>query len=282
MMAFKRFTRGEMVSLSGPWIDPEHHEHQTLARVPATAALLPRLASAHGALLDTQIPADTTRWDRMRAARAAAYRTHDGLARALWHLLRGYIHLDTVLEDPRAGALAQLVDLMFPAGLRVVQHSYREIAGRAQLLASALTPARRQVLASLPADKGNVLDAVTAWIDAGRRIGALEDQLLAAPSPATGTARARNQWIRVMNTMRTVMENQRERAPELAPVLARLHAIDAQVDRRSRSRASGAGKRERPAPAASEAGSSHAPRAPAALVAVAGQDAGGTGELTLS
>lgn len=281
-MAFKRFTRGEMVSVSGPWVDPAHPEHQTLAGVPEIAPLLHLVARAHRALLDTQLPADTTEWTELRAARDQASRTHGRLARAIRHLLQGYIHLDSALEDPRAAALVELQGLMFPEGLRVVQRSHRETAGEAQLLASALTPARQEVLAGLPTDKGSLLDAVCAWIEAGRQLGALSARLMDAPSPATGAARARNQWIRVMNAMRIVMEHQRARAPELGPILERLEGIQAQVDRRRRRRAGGARKSQGPAPAPGEGRPDHGPLAPGALASMAGKDPGDTGELTLA
>ncbi|ACY17020.1 hypothetical protein [Haliangium ochraceum] len=235
-MALKRFSRGEMVSVTAPWIDPEHPEHQLLASVPAAASLLPHVISAHRALLDTQRPLDAVERADIRGQQAQADALHDELARACSALLQGYAHYFQALGDARAEALSELHALMFPAGLQVVQFSYRETGGQAELLSSRLSPEARQLLASIPLATSNLLEATEAWIDAGKRVGELEEQLLAASIPRPQRVQARLQWIRVVSTVRLVLEleSSEETAASVAALLERLAAIEAHVERRIR------------------------------------------------
>lgn len=220
-----------MVSLTSSWVDPAHADRQALARIPALAGFLPHVEEAHRGLLETQVDGKAEWLANLSSAQRTLDARHDGLARGIWLILDGCVHLArTAAQAERMRALQKL---LFPDGLMVVRYSYREEAGYAALLASRLTAADEAALAAIPTPEGSLLELVREWMAAAGQIGALEDQRGGAPAPAGTSMRARGKWIRVIGTLRTLIDTIGTEDPAVLELVHRLDTVSQQATRRS-------------------------------------------------
>lgn len=254
-MALKRLATGEMVSLSGPLTQEDHADRLLLAAIPATAALLPTLDSAHRQLLITQPKA-------AMPERAAAIifeeRTldirHDTVIRGVFTYLQALAYLTANPEEAR-----QLIDLqqvLLPEGLLATQKSYREEAGQAALLESRLTPAHIALLKKLKTPSGTLWASIQEWIQLGAALGKLEDERgggldAVSPTAAEGLA-ARNRWIRTVNAIISVLALVEADEPGVTAILSRIAEAERRADRRGES-AAAAPPGDAPAPIAAPA-----------------------------
>ncbi len=234
-MALKRLATGEMVSLSGPLTQEKHPDRLLLAAIPATAALLPTLDSAHRTLLIAQ----------PRAAmpeRAAAIifeeRTldirHDTVIRGVFMFLQALAYLAASPEESRQ--LLDLQQVLLPEGLLATQKTYREEAGQAALLESRLTPAHVALLKKLKTPSGTLWASIQEWIQLGAALGKLEDERggsadTASPTAAEGLA-ARNRWIRTVNAIISVLALVEADEPGVTAILSRIAEAERRADRR--------------------------------------------------
>jgi hypothetical protein len=236
-MAYKGMTTAEMITVSEPWTTAGTPARGVLEHFPEVAPLLPRLEAAHRALLVTQPQVSKTLATLAEQA-AALDQRHDGLGRALEALTTGFaLAAPTVAE---ANALHALHDLLLPAGLSVVQRSYREEAGQVKLLAERLTPAAELELKALPLPGGKtVLDLVREWIQVGTRLGEVEDQRAqeqqagAKGSSPADIVLARNRWIRAVNAIVNVVALAEVPDDQRETVFAALWDAEKAADRRS-------------------------------------------------
>lgn len=233
-MALKYLSTGEMVSLTGSWVEKKHPDRRALQSVPPVAMLLPHVDAAHTTLLASQRDPELERLAGISAMEGEVDGLHDNLARGIWYGLEAYEYL--ARDAAQAAQIARLQDMLFPDGLKVVQYSYRETAGQGALLASRMTAAQKALLATLPVQGGTMLDEVHAWLEAAARLGALENERtrLAQPLPAGTTMRARNQWIRTIQAVRTVIDLEAPESPLIHRLLQRIVDAELAAERRLR------------------------------------------------
>ncbi len=200
-MAFKSLTAEEMEPVSAAWINPQDPAHLEILKVPELKGLLPQAELAHQGL-HAAVPPGDSKAKEISDLAAEVDSVHDTLARGI----HGYLtEVALLVEDGEP--LLKLRDELMPEGLgAVVRNTYRGQAGFAALLRSRLTGSTRGSLREMPLPGGKTLaDSVDAWLDAGDRLGQLEEEKarLAAsvPTVAGRVFEARNRWIRVANAM---------------------------------------------------------------------------------
>ncbi len=225
-----------MVSLSAPLTQAGHADRLLLAGIPAAAALLPTLDSAHHQLLITQ-PSATV--PERAAAIIVEERTldlrHDAILRGCFTLLQALSYLTTNADE--AKLLIELQHVLLPEGLVATQKTYREEAGQAALLESRLTPAHRALLTSIKTLHGTTLwDSVQEWMHLGKALGKLEDERgggleTTRPTAAEGLA-ARNRWIRTINAILGVLDLVEADEPGVTAILSRIAEAERRADRR--------------------------------------------------
>lgn len=233
-MALKRLTTGEMVSLSASWVESDHVDRKALAAIPVIASLLPRVDLAHATLLETQTACVAP--ERLAAIQDEQKRVdarHDDLARGAYYLPMALAYL--VKNKHLAQSLLELQSVLLPDGLTIVQKSYREEAGQTALLDSRLSPDHIALLKKIKTPEGNLWDAIQEWMNVGAKLGALENERT-APEPAGTSAsdvvKARNQWIRTVNAMRSVLALVDDHNPLVQSILRRIDEAELKADRR--------------------------------------------------
>lgn len=235
-MALKRLATGEMVSLSGPLTQDKHPDRLLLAAIPATAALLPTLDTAHRTLLVAQPRAAMP---ERAAAIVVEQRTldmrHDTVIRGVFMFLQALAFLAASAEESKQ--LLDLQQVLLPEGLLATQKSYREEAGQAALLESRLTPAHVALLKKLKTPNGTLWASIQEWIQLGAALGKLEDERggggvdVASPTAAEGLT-ARNRWIRTVNAIISVLALVEADEPGVTAILNRIAEAERRADRR--------------------------------------------------
>lgn len=237
-MALKRLYTGEMVSLSGPLTTTDNPDRQVLADIPATAALLPELDSAHESLLSTQVkPEAETRLLAISKAQKHLDVRHDDILRGVTGLLTALAYLTH--DRALAARLLHILSVLLPDGLEAVTRTYREESGQAALLASRLTAADIALLQSIKTLEGSAWSAIQEWITVGAKLGALEDERAGLPATtgpsAADVVTARNTWIRTVNAMRTVLDLVSANHPGVVKILNRITEAEHKADHRTAS-----------------------------------------------
>ncbi len=234
-MALKKFTTGEMLNATDPWVRAGDLERAVLDSVVTTAPLMRLVELAHAGLIAAQRGLDIARSASLRDDLGLTDQRHDMLARVVSAILTGHrmYHQGT----PLGVLLDALYLLLFPDGLQVIQAGYRDSAGRAQMREALLTEEQLALLASVPVQGGTLRDWVSEWNQLGERLGTLANERatpLASEVEQPLRAEARNHWIRVVHTVLGVIELEVKTRPELQRILDRIATIDAEVERRSR------------------------------------------------
>jgi len=199
-MAIKRLTAPEMIQLSAPWTNANDAAGAAIAKVPLLAGLLPQLKAAHQAIFAAQVATEDPRTKALSQAEAELDGTHDSLARGI------YVSLTVLSEFSASGEeLLRLRDLLFPEGLEHTQKTYRGEAGHAAIVASRLDDGVKARIKSVSLHDKNLLDLVSAWLEAARKLGELEEERARLTAPAATSAAqlndARLAWIRVANAL---------------------------------------------------------------------------------
>lgn len=200
-MALKQLSIEEMEQVSAAWVDPSNPANEIFSGVAAISGLLPQVAQAH-AELHAAVPQDNPAAKELAALASETDTLHDVLARGVY----GYLTEVALLVD-NGSALLELRNSLMPEGLgKVVRNTYRGQAGFAALLRERLDSDALSQLEALPLPAGdNLLTRVQAWLDAGDRLGRLEEDKArleaATPTTAGKIQDARNRWIRVVNAV---------------------------------------------------------------------------------
>jgi hypothetical protein len=202
-MALKNLTLQEMVDVSAAWTNTTDGGQLALLGQPRLAALLPDVQQVHEALLQLKPAIKDPRKAELLARASQQDELHDTLARGIHGVLT---QLALLADD--GSALLRLRDTLMPAGLgRTIRTTFRSQAGWTTLLRTQLTTEHRQALQSIPLPNGgNLNDTVSAWLDAGDRLGELETERARIEereqtSPGELAVAARNKWIRVVNAL---------------------------------------------------------------------------------
>jgi len=257
-MALKRLSTGEMVSISGPLTQQDSPDRKILAAIPATAALLPTMDSAHRQLLITQPRAAMP---ERAAAIIIEQRTldtrHDTVIRGVFMFLQALAYLTADAGEARL--LIEVQQALLPEGLLAMQKTYREEAGQAELLETRLTSAHLALLKKLKTPSGTLWASIQEWMQLGAALGKLEDERgggtdTVTPTAADGLA-ARNRWIRTFNAMANVLDLVEADEPGVTAIRNRITEAERRADRRGDASAAAAPVEPAPvdAPVAGEA-----------------------------
>jgi hypothetical protein len=211
-MAYKDLSTPTMVTLTGAWLDAEQLRPAVEA-LPQAGALLPSLERAHDGLLGTQRTGEKAvgALRILQEKEIALDDRHDRKAKGAFGVLGAFAEL---ADDPadKAAYLA-LRGRLFPHGVKVIQWSYVDEAGEAELVEQRLTKEDRALLKALPVPGGTLLDEHRARVKAALELGALEKERAAltaeaAADPAVSSGdvvRARNAWIRAVRAFVAVL-----------------------------------------------------------------------------
>ncbi len=210
-MTLKNLTDLEMIEVSAGWIDAKRGRGAFEA-IPLLAALLPAVVEAHEGLVAAGAvkPEDTREAERAKlyAEGTALDQRHDRKGRGVFNLLGAWIDLS---DDPdEVAQLTALRSAIFPDGtLNVLKASWRGEAGNALVVKDHVLDHRDHATAlkAIPAaGRSTLLDRVREFVDAGRKLGAIEDRRAALNAPTadavvkSSTIAARNRWCSVVGT----------------------------------------------------------------------------------
>jgi hypothetical protein len=234
-MALRKFSMGEMVGVTYPWVTPGHPERVMLEGLPGAAGLIPHAESVHGDLLASRTDTAGDFLSVLGDTLSVFNLQHDDLARVAWYILEAYRYRHR--GTPEAVSIENLQAALFPTGLKIVSASYLETAGQAELRRTALTEERRAALAGIPMQGGTLLDVVTQWNQVGVDMGNVQNQR--ATPIASGEARVsskvlRDRWVRVVRAVLDVLALEANRRPEARRIIERVDNIRAEVKRRLR------------------------------------------------
>lgn len=203
-MSLISLTNTEMVNLSGTWVEPTHADHLAMIRYPALAAYMTHIEQAHRDVLEIQDSGDGSRLAVIGDQQSELNVEHDDFARAIHYNLRSQALLAPT--EVEAQQFLDLDTLLFPEGLSVINLSYAQTAGYAQLLAGRLRPEHEAALAAIPTRFGNLLEHVRTWMAVGLELGKLSHARgQSSPSRRPTLARTRMAWVRMVNTLRTLI-----------------------------------------------------------------------------
>jgi len=134
-MSLRDVPTGAMINVSSDWLDPEGTRPHIEA-IAAAAALLPAIKEAHQRLIKTQARPDEGNPElaSIQEEQAEVDAIHDRKGRGLHGVLTAFAD---VADDPEeAASYLALRDKIYPPerGLRILQASYSEEAGEAELV----------------------------------------------------------------------------------------------------------------------------------------------------
>ncbi len=233
-MALKNLTLNEMVQISDTMTNPESSVRARLHANPFLAPLVSLLTEAHLNALKVTPAATDPRLKALSAQAAALDVVHDALVSSTYELLTA----TATLADDGARYL-ELRDQLLPDGVSgATQITYEGQAGYVKRLRATLTDEQRRALATIEVAGRNLEDVVNEWLDAGERIGELDQhrQQLAsvAGSPTTGSVlEARHGWIRAIKAIQAVALAAKLTDEDRAALFGALDEIEAAADQRS-------------------------------------------------
>ncbi len=223
-MSLRDLSTPTMVTIVAAWIDPAR-ERKLLEGLPRTAFLLPTLVEAHQLLVSTQsteLEGESNELPAVQQEQAEVDADHDRKIRGIYGALTAFAEL---VDNPdKAAQYLNLRDKLFPEGLAVVNWSYVDEAGEADLVEGRLSSADRTLLKQLPFPGGKLWDAHERRLASARRLGELEhkkQELMRARESKEGrmgpsdVIKARNAWIRTVRAFLGVLELEKNIAPEV-------------------------------------------------------------------
>lgn len=238
-MALRYFTMQQMVSFSRNWID-DAKERPIIERYPISRAVIPRIEEAHGNLLNFQRKSLESQAEiaAIQKEQAQLDAVHDRNVRGVYHFLTSLAELSD--NEERAKHYLKLRDLLLPDGLQAVIRSYGAQGGEVLLLQRRLTPESIGSLREIPTPEGNLYDHVEAWMKAGlalldldRRRTDIAKTRDEADTTQAEVARARNEWIRVTNALRSTLELDGATPEDLERVFRYVDEANGKAERRA-------------------------------------------------
>jgi len=237
-MNLKSLSNAEMLQISEEWITPKRDAHGALAKIAATAGLLPILAAAHTELQAIEgRSGDDAREAELKALIAQCVeldRRHDAYVRRIFGVCTALA--EAAGSEEQAAAYLAAGNAVFPAGLSAAQATYKDEAGQALLVDERLTNDHRATLKAIKTPDGTLLEDVTRWKEIAKELGATETartRVAATPSESKGTdaVAARNAWINTVSALTTVFTLATPDAKTRVLVLAPLEAETAKARR---------------------------------------------------
>ena len=205
-MPLKNLSTEAMVSVSAAWVDPKQ-DRPLLERFKMLQPLIPVIEKTHRNLLKTQVnvASGSSELAEIQSEETRVDALHDRKLRGTYNLLTGLADLAENAVD--AQAYLDLRDRLFPGGLQMTKATYAAEAGAVEMVKDRLTPADRKLAKAIPVFKGKLHDQIDTWIEAGKRLGALEQKKSRVAAPAgpskSDAASMRNAWIKGANALET-------------------------------------------------------------------------------
>jgi hypothetical protein len=236
-MAYKTLTTPTMVTITGAWLD-EEHEKPLIAALPQAGPLLAGAEKAHKGLVLTQKAGGKVNEKAVALQKQQEILDvlHDRKSRGIYNALTAFA--DLADDADAAAAILGVRDRLYPQGLRLVQWSYTDEAGDAELVDKRLTKTDKALLKQLPAPGGTLADEHKAQVKAAKKLGELEKEkiaLLATAPSTTGidVVRARNLWIRTVTAFVAVLALEDLSDADRARILGPLEEAERKADRRA-------------------------------------------------
>lgn len=235
-MSLSHLKATAMVSLTGPWVTPGHAERQALESTPSVAALFPFIEEAHSGILQAQDMSITDRMAPVVTQIGVTVRRLDSLWRVLHGGLGVHIQLASADDDSaRAEALTQAQGQLMPQGLEVIKFSNRDKAGEVTLLVSRVDAGLRTLLDSTSVQGLSLGDLIAKLAATADELGRLEDRRseIRMLRRENNMVEARAAWMRMITTVRQVLELAQVSNPILVDILARVRDAVAQAGKRA-------------------------------------------------
>lgn len=236
-MSLKYLSVDEMLELTRTWVDMAHADRRVLARMSSVGGLLPLVDEAHRELDVAKDEPHAPPARDLTAKLMAKDLRHDSYVRVTFYALEAHIHLAIAKgHDKPANELKQLKHKLLPDGLSLVDYSYREESSQARQLEARLTAEDRAVLAHIPISDATLLDAVNAWIRAGKQLGKLQQEHEAERLKPKGDRLqdARNKWVRAVKTVRMVLDLMGQEKREIQGILDKISGLERAAEERMR------------------------------------------------
>lgn len=207
-MQLSRLTVSEMLTISRPYLDPEHPAHQSLAKMPEAVSLLPRLREAHEVLLASQ-SADDVRAANIKQEVTALEAEHDDLAMGIHHIVHSMAVLSET-DDARA-RWQRLHEVLLPGSGKFASTSHKTEAGNAALLQQILEGLSAIDTGLMKAQfvaKRSIFEIVERWIEVGRELGQKELERRAMPVATTDDTlqASKGQWVKTIGAISAMMK----------------------------------------------------------------------------
>lgn len=235
-MTLRRFSIGEMASVTQPWAEPQNPERVLLESMPSAAGLVKFAEAAHSDVIASQTDPEAERRGMLLDGLEANNVRHDDLARSIYFYAQAPQYQYRGTPDERA--FVDLQSVLFPEGLKIVQASYRDSAAHAEVRISQLTAPRIALLTSVPVHGGgNLLDLVNEWNRSAAEMGKLQNDRVTPVETARTRLRfteVRDRWVRVVKNVLGVLALEADERPEAQRILERVANIQAAVRRRLR------------------------------------------------
>jgi len=241
MRFLRDLNAGEMIALSEQWTGPLK---VVFLSIPELAALLPRVAEDHDALLAARAGSSAEAMLRTLSDRATGLDVrHDHLQRALHYglLSAREVHLGLdALDATLAAQISAAHDRLLPTGLDVVNASYEAEAGNAAQMVKLATTELGPLLMKLPIAPGvSALDLVQAIGKVGAELGTVEHNksvaAAAAEQEAISPAEVRRRMRAWADTLETALGAlSRSKAPADVVTSIRVPVLDAIEKARTR------------------------------------------------
>ena len=231
-MAAKSLTLNEMAHVTANLLHPESPAYARLRTLPLLGQLIPLLEAAHSGVVEVAPPPDNPALKELSALATATDAVYDSLGRAVWDVLTAA----SLLGDDGSPYL-EVRDAMLPEGVAAAtQITYEGEAGFVQRLRARLTEPMRQQLSGIRVGERDLLGVVESWLDAGDRLGDLEQQKVRATvqRPSVNTIlEARLAWIRSINALRHLAPLAQLSDEDEQAIFGTLDDLEARADQRA-------------------------------------------------
>lgn len=237
-MALRNIPTREMVALTRTMVDPTHADHQIIMARPMLASCMPELTAAHTDAIGVHRTVDIERrYKAIVDEQGVTDQGHDNSMRGIWYRLKAEEYLARTPED--AAMFRDLRKWLMPGGLAMVNLSYREEIGHAEMIAGHITPDQEALLERLGTYDSDMLGVVRTWLAQADRLGQLEHErsgMIARGDGRRISVKARSRWIRIIEHMRRAVEFLGD-DPDVAEIMDRIARAEQQVAKRGSRRA---------------------------------------------
>lgn len=215
-ITLKHLSNQSMVGISGEWTDAEK-QRPILEKIVELSGIMGPLDGVHNGVLNVQFTGEAEGELEKELKKLSVQAKNldvafDNLARGIFGNLESNALLAKAPEEKEM--CEKLKNVIFPKQTGIVKMTYWEESGEAKLLEGRLNDDLRKDLRSIPCLGGNLEQAVDAFIVAGNDLGKVESTRVRLAKKdgdeetvtRSDTLKARNKWIRVVNTFLSVLE----------------------------------------------------------------------------